>query len=73
MHPNTSGMTQVLELIGRIERHCAAHGIAESTFGLRAVNDGKFVARLRAGGTITLPTLDRVEQFLSAPATTEAA
>lgn len=73
MHPNTEGMTQVLELIGRIERHCEAHGIAESTFGLRAVNDGKFVARLRAGGTLTLTTLERVEQALSAPATPEAA
>ena len=39
--------------------------MAESTFGRRAVNDGKFVARLRDGARITPETLERVSEFLT--------
>ena len=39
--------------------------MAESTFGRRAVNDGKFVARLRDGARITPETLERVSAFLT--------
>jgi transcriptional regulator with XRE-family HTH domain len=53
-------------LIPRIEEHCRATGTAESTFGRIAVNDGKLVRRLRAGGTVTLKTLQRIEDVLSA-------
>ena len=38
--------------------------MAESTFGRRAVNDGKFVARLRDGARITPETLERVSTFM---------
>jgi hypothetical protein len=38
--------------------------MAESTFGRRAVNDGKFVSRLRDGARVTPETLDRVNQFI---------
>jgi hypothetical protein len=38
--------------------------MAESTFGRRAVNDGKFVARLRDGARVTPETLKRVNQFI---------
>jgi hypothetical protein len=38
--------------------------MAESTFGRRAENDGKFVARLRDGARITPVTLERVSEFL---------
>src|SRR5207237_6864813 len=38
--------------------------MAESTFGRRAVNDGKFVARLRDGARVTPETLNRVNQFI---------
>ena len=44
-------------------RSCQEKEIAESTFGLRAVNDGKFVGRLRAGKGITLSTLETIEKF----------
>ena len=37
---------------------------AESTFGRRAVNDGKLAARLRNGGRITTETLDRIRAFM---------
>lgn len=52
-------------LITKIERHCRAVGIAESTFGLRAVNDGKLVGKLRSGRTITLKTLAKIEAELA--------
>lgn len=38
--------------------------MADTTFGLKAVNDGKLVFRLRAGKSITLSTLERIEQFM---------
>jgi hypothetical protein len=51
-------------LLDSISAFCRTSGIAESTFGRRAVNDGKFVARLRDGARITPETLERVSSFL---------
>ncbi len=47
-----------------IEAYCRRCAIAESTFGRRAVNDGKFVARLRGGKGMTMATLERVQNFM---------
>ncbi len=47
--------------------------MAESTFGRRAVNDGKLVQRLREGGRITLDTLERIRTFLGVDANTSGA
>jgi hypothetical protein len=58
-------MVAVSNLLRRIERHCAAAAIAETTFGRHAVNDGKLVARLRAGRSITIKTLRRIEAALA--------
>ncbi|HWW47674.1 MAG TPA: hypothetical protein VNZ94_07545 [Xanthobacteraceae bacterium] len=52
-------------LLAKITEHCRANGMAESTFGRRAVNDGKLVSRLREGKRITIDTLERIENFLS--------
>jgi len=52
------------QLIDEIEVFCRHKGIAESTFGVRAVNDGKFVGRLRNGGRITTDTIDKVHAFM---------
>lgn len=60
------------ELLAAIETYCALHGMAESTFGRQAVNDGKLVARLRAGKTLTIPTFQRVEAFLARPVRQQA-
>src|SRR5882672_10723286 len=61
-------MEQVIEasgtLLGSISDFCQRTGMAESTFGRRAVNDGKFVARLRDGARVTPETLQRVNQFM---------
>ena len=46
------------ELLQQIADYCRHSGLAESTFGRRAVNDGKLTARLRNGGRITTETLD---------------
>ena len=51
-------------LLDSISEFCRVAGMAESTFGRRAVNDGKFVSRLRDGARITPETLERVSAFL---------
>src|SRR6516225_3763425 len=51
-------------LLDSISEFCRRAGMAESTFGRRAVNDGKFVSRLRDGARITPETLERVSVFL---------
>ncbi len=52
-------------LLGSISEFCRRTGMAESTFGRRAVNDGKFVARLRDGARVTPETLERVNLFIT--------
>jgi hypothetical protein len=51
-------------LLESIADFCRVTGMAESTFGRRAVNDGKFVPRLRDGARITPETLERVSAFM---------
>lgn len=58
-------MNPMTDLLSRIEQHCQLRGISESTFGRYVVNDGKFVARLKGGGSMTLKTLERVEAVLA--------
>jgi hypothetical protein len=52
-------------LLREITDYCRRTGVAESTFGRLAVNDGKFVNRLRDGGRITTTTFDRVRTFIA--------
>ena len=54
------------QLLQQISDYCRQTGLAESTFGRRAVNDGKLASRLRNGGRITTDTLDRIHGFMSA-------
>ena len=53
------------ELLQEISEYCRQTGLAESTFGRRAVNDGKLASRLRHGGRITTETLDRIRTFMA--------
>src|SRR5512139_3454835 len=53
------------ELLQEISEYCRETGLAESTFGRRAVNDGKLASRLRHGGRITTETLDRIRGFMA--------
>jgi hypothetical protein len=59
------------QLLAEISDYCRRTGLAESTFGRRAVNDGKLAARLRNGGRITTDTLDRIHGFMAANPATE--
>ena len=61
------------ELLQEIADYCRNSGLAESTFGRRAVNDGKLTARLRNGGRITTETLDRIRGFMETNRTAAAA
>jgi len=51
-------------LINDIEAYCQHAGIAESTFGRHAINDGKLCSRLRAGKNVTLSTAERVRGYI---------
>src|ERR1700754_2464255 len=53
------------ELLQEITDYCRVVGLAETTFGRRAVNDGKFISRLRNGGRITVETLERVRSYIA--------
>jgi hypothetical protein len=54
------------EILSEITEFCRAAGMAESTFGRAAINDGKLVSRLRNGGRITTDTLDKIRSFMGA-------
>ena len=53
-------------LLEEITAFCRASGMAETTFGRRAVNDGKLMPRLKSGGGVTLDTAERVRAFIAA-------
>jgi SAM-dependent methyltransferase len=52
-------------LLRQVTGYCRRAGLAETTFGRLAVNDGKFVSRLRAGGRTTPDTVARVRAFIA--------
>ena len=56
------------ELLKDIEAYCRQAGIAESTFGRHAINDGKLCSRLRAGKNVTLGTAERVRTYIKSNA-----
>ncbi len=60
-------------LLKEIEAFLADKHISETAFGIAAINDGKLIARLRAGANMTLRTLDKVREYLDAAPTREAA
>ncbi len=51
-------------MLESIADFCRRSGVAESTFGRRAVNDGKLVSRLRDGARVTPETLARLDAYL---------
>jgi hypothetical protein len=53
------------QILQEISEFCRQRGLAESTFGRRAVNDGKLANRLRNGGRITTDTLERIRNFMA--------
>ena len=57
------------EILSQITEFCRKADMAESTFGRRAVNDGKLVQRLREGKRITIDTLERIQAYIAASTT----
>ena len=53
------------QLLTVVIEFCKEHKIAESTFGRKAVNDGKFVSRLRTGARVTPETFEKVKKFIN--------
>ncbi|HEY3908593.1 MAG TPA: hypothetical protein VGM07_01730 [Stellaceae bacterium] len=52
-------------LLRDIADYCRRANMAESTFGRRAVNDGKLVSRLRLGGRVTIDAVEKVRGFIA--------
>jgi hypothetical protein len=53
------------DLLAEIAAFANERGISESTFGRMAVNDGKFVGRLRKS-TVTIASVDKARAFIKA-------
>lgn len=58
-------MDETQQLIREIEAFLRATEMAESTFGRKAVNNGKLMARLRAGSSVTLDTASQIRRFMA--------
>ena len=61
---HTVSQSSADSLLGEIEAFCRRTGIAESTFGRQAVNDGKLCVRLRNGKDVTLETAAKIRGFI---------
>lgn len=58
-------------LLQQISAFCKRHGMAESTFGLKAVNDGKLVKSLKEGRNgkpvgLTVRKMEQIQEFMRA-------
>ncbi len=51
-------------LLDEIDQFLATSKMAETTFGRKAVNDGKFVPRLRGGGRCWPETAERAVRYI---------
>jgi len=60
-------------ILSRIEAFIAAQDLSEREFGIKSVNDPKFVRRLRAGFGVTLRSIERAEAFMAENGVSEAA
>ena len=52
-------------LLAEIEAFLLVSGMAPGSFGHATVNDGKFVGRLRRGGSVTLDTAERIRKYIA--------
>jgi hypothetical protein len=64
-------MSASQQLLKEIRAFCRASGMAESTFGQKAVHDWKLAERLESGGSVTLKTAERIRKFISNTAADE--
>lgn len=54
------------KFVAEVEAFLTRTGMSARAFGIAALNDGRFVARLRDGGDVRLETADRVRRFMEA-------
>jgi len=52
------------QLLDEIYAYCEFTETDRTSFGLQAVNDGHFIARMEAGRIPKIPTMDRVRRFM---------
>jgi hypothetical protein len=52
------------QFLSEIEDFLTGESMRPTTFGLKAVNDAKFVTNLRNGADVTTRTMDRVRAFI---------
>lgn len=60
-------MGETQKLLSEIDAFLRDAGMADSTFGRKAVNDGKLMTRLRAGSSVTLEKASQIRRFLAKP------
>ena len=52
-------------IVVKVKAFCDKYGVAESTFGRLAVNDGKLVSRIAGGSRIEVETARRMSDFMA--------
>ncbi|VFU07898.1 hypothetical protein [Methylocella tundrae] len=57
-------MKETEDLLHEIQTYLIASRMAPSTFGRLAVNDGKLISRLRAGGSVTLTIASKIRSYI---------
>ncbi len=57
-------MSDTKTLLNEIEKFLRRSSMRASTFGHKTAKDGKLVARLRKGGTVTLETANVITSFM---------
>jgi hypothetical protein len=53
------------ELLDEIEAYCKLTNTDRTQFGLEAVNDGHFIARMEQGRIPKIPTADRIRNYMA--------
>ena len=53
------------ELLRELDAFLDRHGIADSTFGIRAINDSHLLERVRAGRPIRRSTILKIRKYIA--------
>jgi hypothetical protein len=59
-----AAMSNISDIVAEFETFCREVGMAETTFGLKAVNNSRFFARLRRRGNASFVTIERARTFI---------
>jgi hypothetical protein len=58
-------MNETSTLIREIDAFLASAGMKQTAFGLEVLNDPALLTRLRAGGTVTLRTAEKIREYIA--------